>query len=153
MDVVRGLLGQPVLWLVLLWLAAFQLAHFALVLPYRRRRTWVEGTVTVTEAAPVGRTMRGSEAQGQGLYQLRGTLHTAQGPVQTRSVEQVKGDRADVVGQTLPCRYDPERPGLMTLVPASAPILGSVAGIVVLVVVVTLVVVPLVLTLRSWGLV
>lgn len=151
MEIVFGLLRQPLVWLVLLWLAAYQLAYFALWLPYRRRSGWVDGTVTVTEAVPVSRTMRGAETPGQALYQLRGTLHTPQGPVEAGSVEQVKAASADVVGQTLPCRYDPAEPRLMTLVPASAPILGSGLGLVVLLVVVALVAVPAVVVLRDLG--
>lgn len=151
MDAVSGLLRQPLLWLVLLWLAAYQLAYFALWLPYRRRHQWVDGTVTVTEAVPVSRTMRGAESPGQALYQLRGTLQTARGTVESRSVEQVKAGATDVVGRTVPCRYDPEEPRVMTLVPASAPILGSGAGVLVLLVVVVLVVGPAVLVLRDLG--
>lgn len=151
MDGLPGLLREPLLWLALLWLAAGQLAYFALWLPRRRRADWVEGTVTVTDAVPVTRTMRGTESPGQALYQLRGTLHTPQGPVGTRSVEQVKAGATDVVGRTVPCRYDPREPGLMTPVPASAPVLWSGAGVVVLLLVVALVVGPAVLVLRDLG--
>lgn len=150
-DLFGTVVRQPLVWVVVLWVVAGQLAYFALWLPYQRRRSWVEATVSVTEAVPVGRTMRGAEAHGQGLYQLRGTLHTPQGPVEAGSVEQVKADRAGVVGQTVPCRYDPDRPGLMTLVPRSAPILGSGPGVVVLLIVAALVVVPAVVALRDWG--
>lgn len=152
MEIITDLVRQPLVWLVLMWLAAYQVGYVALWLPYQRRRSWVDGTVTVTEAVPVGRTMRGSQAQGQGLYQLRGTLHTARGGVATGSVEQVKAAATDVVGRTVPCRYDPQHPGLMTLVPASARILGSATGLVVLVVVAVLVVVPVLLLLREAGL-
>lgn len=151
MNGLPGLLREPLLWLALFWLAAYQLAYFALWLPYRRRADWVEGTVTVTDAVPVSRTMQGVESPGQALYQLQGTLHTLRGSVETRSVEQVKAGATDVVGKTLPCRYDPAEPRLMTLVPASAPILGSGAGMVVLFVVVALVVGPALLVLRDLG--
>ncbi len=152
MGTVTDLVRQPLVWLVLMWLAAGQLGYFALWLPFRRRTTWVEGTVTVTGARAVARTMQGSPATGQGLYQLHGTLRTAQGPVEARSVEQVRRGRVDaVVDRTLPCRYDPGNPRLMTLVPASAPVLGSPKGLAVLLVVVALVVVPLVVLLRGAG--
>lgn len=89
MDGLPELLREPLLWLAVLWLAAYQLAYFALWLPYRRRADWVEGTVTVTDAVPVSRTKQGTESPGQALYQLRGTLNTPLGPVGPRSVEQV----------------------------------------------------------------
>lgn len=151
MEAVSALIREPLFYLVVMWLAAWQVGWFALWLPYQRRRTWVDGTVTVTEAVPVSRTMRGSEMPGQALYQLRGTLHHPSGPVGSGSVEQVKADATDVVGRTVPCRFDPDRPASMTLVPAAAPVLGSVKGIVVLLVVLALLVVPVGLVLRDRG--
>lgn len=152
MESAAELVRQPVVWVVLAWLAAAQIAYVALWLPARSRGRWVEGTVRVTGAQVVSSTMQGTTATGQGLYQLHGTVSTPHGPVESRSVEQVKGARVEaVMDRTLPCRYDPANPRLMTLVPASAPVLGSPKGIGVLLVVLALVVVPLLPVLRDAG--
>lgn len=139
--------------MLVLWPVALQVGYFALYLPYQRRREWLDGRVTITDVVHVGESFQSTpEVAGSSRYQLKGVLHLPDRDVQASSVEQLQGSRQDLVGRTRRCTYDPKHPRLFTLVPRSAPILGSIKGMVLSLVLLAALVLSALPGLRGWGL-